>query len=236
MQLVIVLISLLYLEVKVLWPGDAECVAGSRQLFSLLSVSSFSPLDLHKLTLLVYNSKYDPLLLKPSTCLLQRLQASPPACVNIATWWCECAIAAVKSLDQLILVIKQILNKPFLFVLLCFSFQCKEFRQRSVQEAVLLLRHQRHKRPEWWGSVNLPDPNLQLFFSSEHFHPKISPPSFWMWWETQPVTSRSCLGLPPSCQVWAEPRRLRRCRPLPLELRLKPDSAVQIKTRFSSSD
>ncbi|XP_023191015.1 HERV-H LTR-associating protein 1 [Xiphophorus maculatus] len=29
--------------------------SGSRQLFSLLSVSSFSPLDLHKLTLLVYN-------------------------------------------------------------------------------------------------------------------------------------------------------------------------------------
>lgn len=32
--------------------------AGSRQLFSLLSVTSYSSLALHKLTLLVYNSKY----------------------------------------------------------------------------------------------------------------------------------------------------------------------------------
>lgn len=32
--------------------------SGSRQLFSLLSVTSYSALDLHKLTLLVYNSNY----------------------------------------------------------------------------------------------------------------------------------------------------------------------------------
>lgn len=70
------------------------CVSGSRQLFSLLSVTSYSSLALHKLTLLVYNSKCS---LLTNVCFLrscrqERVTRVKAAFVYTAIWWCKCVV------------------------------------------------------------------------------------------------------------------------------------------------